>query len=152
MPALPKLPVDSSSLTIEELTGERRKLELRGPGLPLKGAGWEGSQNVKTTWYPGNGIEATQQVLGPKEEPSEWEGEWNRTRLGRTPCLFTDGAGTPTKVTAPSFLIDLMDDIRIRGTKLRVTWTVVDESGTPRASKVREGRLEKFGVQAFTAH
>lgn len=143
---------EGSSLTIQELSGEKRSLELRGPGLPLKGATWEGTQNVKTTWYPGNATEASQQVLGPTEEPSDWEGEWNRTRLGRTPCVFVDESGSSTKVVSPSFLIDVVDDFRIRGSKLRVTWTVVDDSGTPRASKVREGRITKFSVSALTAY
>jgi hypothetical protein len=142
----------ASSVTIQELSGDRRILELRGPGLPLKGASWEGTQRVVTSWNPGNPVEATQQVLGATEEPSEWEGEWNRTRLGRTPCMFVDEAGSHTRVISPTFLIDVVDDFRIRGSKLRVTWTVVDESGTPRVSKTREGRISKFVVQAMTAY
>jgi len=143
---------EGSSVSIQELGGDKRLLELRGPGQPFKGATWKGTQKVITSWYPGNAIEATQQVLGPQEEPSEWEGEWNRTRLGRTPCLFVDGNGSQTKVVSPTFLNDVMDDFRIRGSKLRVTWTVVDDSGTPRASKVREGRLASFEVQVDTAY
>lgn len=130
-------------MVLEELSGGRRRLELRGPGLPFKGASWKGSQKVVTTFYNG-AFEATQQVLGPKEDPSDWEGEWNRTRLGKTPCLFTDENGLLVKVTSPTFLGDAFDDLRILGSKLRVTWSTVDESGTTRASKVREGRIEEF--------
>lgn len=138
-------------MVIEELSGELRRLELRGPGLPFKGASWKGTQTVITTYYPG-AQEASQQVLGPKEEPSEWEGEWNRTRLGKTPCTFRDAAGTEVKVVSPSFLSDAMDSFRILGTKLRVTWSASDSDGTPRASKVREGRLDEFEVIVDTGY
>lgn len=140
-----------SSVIVEELGGRGLRIELRGAGLPLKGASWRGIQNVKTTWYPGNANEATQQVLGPQEEPSDWEGEWNRTRLAKTPCLFFDGQ-QEVKVVSPMFLWDAFDEIRIRGPKLRVTWIALDENGATRGTRTREGRLASFEAMPATVH
>jgi hypothetical protein len=140
-----------STLVIEDLGPSGERVELRGAGLPLKGASWKGTQNVKTTWYPGNSIEATQQVLGPQEEPSEWEGEWNRTRLAKTPCVISTPEGDQ-KVVSPFDLWDALDEFRIKGTKLRVQWIVQDENGSTRATRSREGRLTSLEGLADTAY
>ena len=87
-----------SSLTIEELGPagpdfQPRKIVLIGPALPFQGAEWGFENQIVTTWYPGNGQEATQQNLGPREMPSAWEGEWKRTLMGKSPSIFIDEGG-----------------------------------------------------------
>ena len=124
----------ASVVTIEELTGKTRTLELHGSGLPKRGASWEAEQKIKTTWYPGNAGEATQHVLGPVELPSDWEGMWRTTMLLRSPAKFSGQS-----VTRASDLADAMDQIRFFGALLKVTWA--QDSGR---KIVRIGRLQKF--------
>jgi hypothetical protein len=136
----------SSSLTIEELDANLaalRTLELRGGGLPKQGAGWGIDGVVPTTWYPGNPDDATQQVLVTKEMPSSWEGEWNVTRLTRSPCKFADAAGR-IDITSPGVLVDVFEDFARHQRLLRVTWAV-DSTDVGTARKiVRLGRIGPF--------
>lgn len=137
-----------STVLIEELTGAMRSVELQGGGLPHAGAEWAARLKVTTTWYPGNGDEATQQVLGPQEMPSKWEGTWRTTQLTRAPVVVTDG-GT-FRVVDPTILWDVFDALRAGGARLRVTW----QSQTPdlkAVTVVREGRLTEFTVKVDRA-
>ncbi len=119
-----------SSVTIEETVattpgGKPRRVVLVGAGLPfMGGASWTGESNVITTWYPGNGVEASQQNLGAKLMPSTWAGEWKRTLMGRTPSLYVDETGNKRRIVDPHELWAILDDIRICGARLRVTWAV----------------------------
>jgi hypothetical protein len=153
-----------STITIEELEatfpgGKLRKLVLVGSGLPRRGAVWGGEMRAPTTWYTGNGTEGSQQILGPTETPSSWTGMWKRTTLGRAPCIYTDEAGTTTRIVDPTALWQIMDDFRIAGPRLRVTWQVLGVEIVGSASrfgqrrerkidfqKVMEGRLTSFAV------
>lgn len=139
----------SSSLVIEELTGAKRRLELRGAGLPFQGAAWGGTTTLATSWNPGN-PEATQHVLGPQEMPSDWEGEWNTTRLVAAPCLFSESGGAPQSVVFASTLMEVLDDFRRQANLLRVTWAEEKELKTTAANVttqtfrvVRVGRIEE---------
>lgn len=133
----------SSSLTIEELSApsgqQPRVVVLQGPSLPFRGANWDGENAVKTTWYPGNGDEATQQVLGPREGPSNWQGEWNRTRMGKAPANATDETGQDVVIVDPEILADFLESMLRGGSRLRVTWSVASEDASSRGKKVREG-------------
>lgn len=155
----------SSILSIEELApttpgGQPKQVVLVGPALPLKGAEWGGDSNIKTTWYPGNGVEATQQFLGPMELPSEWTGMWRRTTMGRTPSIYRDETGTVNRVIEPWDLWEILDAIRLGGARIRVTWAVrgrrllgMLESGTDLPvdrQVIREGRLKSLKIQADT--
>ncbi len=146
----------SSTITIEELTGtgegQPRKMILRGPSMPFMGAEWGAGNNVVTTFYPGNPV-GSQQMLGPKEMPSNWQGEWNRTLLGKTPVQFTDETGTDFLITRPDLVWDVLEDIFRRGALLRVTWSthgaelVGDFDQTLRvinSDRVREGRAKEW--------
>lgn len=154
-----------SSITIEELSsttpgGGPRRVVLVGGGLPFMGqADWGGESRVVTTWYPGNGLEASQQVLGPQEMPSQWSGEWNRTRMGRAPSYYVDETGTLKGIVDPHELWSILDDFRIAGSRLRVTWSVRGRQilGTNLSaatvtdrevdfSIVREGRLKSLKI------
>lgn len=129
-----------SEFRIEELTGKRRSLVLSGPSLPLQGSiAWEGTQRVVTTWYAGN-PKASQQVLGPTESPSDFEGVWRLVLLLRSPAtaeFFSSTAnslGLVVEVVDPPELVEMMDSLRRAGQELKVSWGGI----------VRTGRLQKF--------
>lgn len=135
----------SSSLTVLEVSaagGTGRQLVLTGGGLPHMGAEWAMKVNAPTTWYPGNGDEATQQVLCPQELPSRWTGDWRRTTLGRSPARYTDENGGRFELVAPDDLREVFELMARGGARLRVIWSVenfLDETG--RGRLVREGRI-----------
>lgn len=136
-----------STLTVSELTSsggqQGRVLALHGPSLPFMGAEWSMKVNVVTTWYPGNPDEATQQVLGPQELPSRWQGEWRRTLMGKQPAAITDETGDLTTIVNPADLRDLFEDIARGGRRLRVVWGVTSDTNDPSATGklTREGRI-----------
>jgi hypothetical protein len=132
-------------ITVEEIGGGR-KLELRGSSLPFYGAEWGTAQRLVTKWYAGNTIEATQQVLGPIELPSQWEGEWNTTRLVGSPAKYTDDDGTERYITRASTLRDVCDGLFYSGALCRVTWasTLNTPTGMNTRRVVREGRAKEW--------
>lgn len=114
---------EESTLTIKELTGQKRVVTLRGPSLPFQGASWGGQQRVTTTWYPGNASEATQHVLGPTEKESTWDGSFTTTLMLRTPTKFEDpGGAAPQSIVRANTLATLLEDIFRLGQRLRVEW------------------------------
>jgi len=136
----------SSVVVIEELDAPSylaRKLELRGPAMPHRPAAWKTEQRVTTEWYQGNPIEATQQVLGPRESDSSWEGMWRLTMMLRCPSMYTEGAGNPTQVTQPWTLRDILDAMLYSGRKLRVIWWAYDWKQNPH-SIIRVGRAKDW--------
>ncbi len=162
---LEQLARTGSTVTIEELSattpgGSPRQLILVGGALPFKGAEWGGDTRVITTWYPGNGTEATQQNLGPMELPSNWSGMWRRTHMGRLPIHYQDENGVPRRVIEPFELYEILEAIRISGARLRVTWSVTGRRllGTSVTGKdepvdrsiVREGRLKSLKINPDT--
>lgn len=136
-------------LTIEELGVDDPKiLMLFGSGLPHKGAEWKATSAVVTTWYNGNAV-ATQQVVGPREAPSTWSGTWKRTMLSRTPAYYgsaTSALWGPGKrtVVQPSELRKAIDNFRIGGALLRVTWSTDSVREDVQDKVVREGRITDF--------
>lgn len=168
MPSLP-VPLDQtassgSTIVVEEVEastpgGRPMKVVLQGSGLPkASGASWEAGSRLKTTWYPGNGIEASQQLLGPQEMPAQWTGSWARTMLSRSPCYFYDSSGAKTALIDPIAVHDALDQLRLGGAKLRATWAVRGFESPGQPSKfssaslspvdfqvIREGRMSKIG-------
>ncbi len=146
----------TSAITIEELTGEKRRFVLKGAGLPLKGASWAAATRVSTTWNNGN-PEATQHVLTSEELPSDWQGVWRTPQLLVTPCSFADRNGV-SLVGLAFEMKQAMDSIRERGQLLRVTWAneiqrrVFDnqEQRTDSHKEVRLGRLVEFSAEYST--
>ncbi len=110
----------TSAITIEETSGQKRRLYLIGGGLPLKGAGYTSATVVSTTWNNGN-PEATQQVLTPQELPSDWQGVWRTPQLLGTPCVFDDTEGHH-QIGLAFELKQVVDSIRLAAQLLRVTW------------------------------
>lgn len=131
----------TSVLTIEELTGSKRRLDLIGAGLPLKGAQWGGQTVMATTWNAGN-PEATQHVLSPQEDPSPWEGKWSTTMLISSPSQWTDESGSTQKIITANVLDTIFESIRLSAQLLRVTWTT--EQAGRQFQKVRIGRLQAY--------
>lgn len=163
MPFGANFPIDQliaqvSSVTIEELSApsgaKPRKLTLLGPALPFKGAEWGSQLVMKTTWYPGNAAEGTQQVLVPIEMPSSWEGVWRRTQMGKAPSRLIDETGEESAIVDPHVLRETIEDIHRKAALLRVTWAVGGKIvvGDPRNDTqrdqdvkiVREGRMKEF--------
>lgn len=66
---------DASSFTIDEITGQKRKVKLVGRALPYRPFELSGKQRVNTTWLPGY-ADATATVLGPEEENTTIHGFW----------------------------------------------------------------------------
>lgn len=139
---------DISTITIEELSGSERIVELHGGGLPHKPTEWGGKQTIKTTWYPGN-PRASQQVLGSQEVPSHWTGEWSRVKLSRTPVILHDDGGQHS-IARPEQIMEFIEDIRRSGALLRVTWTTSADGID--YNLVREGRLEDTKWTFKTIH
>jgi hypothetical protein len=123
----------ANSLVIEELGGQERTLTLRGSGLPFHGVGWGGENKVTTTWYNGN-PEGSQQVLGPRLLPTDMEGEWKTTLLGRTPAVISASGGANTVIRNPDSLRLIFESFRDSGMRLKVSWR----------NMTREGRLVEF--------
>lgn len=142
-----------STITIEEVAtstgGAGRTVILGGPTLPFQGAEWPGHLRVVTTWYPGNAEEATQGVLGPTEMPSKWSGEWNRTRMSRSPAQFTDVGGDAVSIVDPMVLWDALEAMFRAGRRLRVTWSVASDENVPSQTGkvVREGRCTDWNFK-----
>ncbi len=151
----------SSIVNIEEVgtiegASVGRALTMRGSALPFMGAEWGFENVLVTTWYPGNAAEATQQLLGPRELPSTWEGEWKRTLLGRHPVLYRDEGGNIQHLVEPHLVREVLEDMGRKGQRLRVTWsvqgnTLVGSSSDPGRTLhnedvkiVREGRIKSF--------
>lgn len=123
--------------TIQELSGEERRLALGGRALPSEVGGWGSApfgvtvKSTKTT-YPGN-ANSTIQILGPEYEDTVIRGVWKARFLADAieatgfPEL-TDGDGA----VMPIQLVDAMYSIAKSGQPLRVSW----------GPRVREGILK----------
>lgn len=98
---------------------------LEGRSLPYRPISFEGKQRVKTTWYAGNTV-ATQQVMGPTEEPTIINGVWRDKYLGNN--------------TARN-LAALFDQVRRAGSLVRVSWGRSATQGGP--SFQREGIITR---------
>lgn len=120
-----------SELVIEELGGRGRRITLAGRAVPYQGQEWAVEQRNETTWYPGV-TRATQQVLGPIEEPTELNGMWKDAFIPNSVRVQSSGS-----LEFPQFAREvkqLFDDICRSGTELRVQWE----------DEVRTGLLGRF--------
>ena len=135
---------DPSTFTIEELTGDKRKVELRGRALPYAPYTLKGKQRAEFTWYPGNAT-ATVQILGAMEEPTTIRGMWKDRFLRSSDddgnnvnptaiAILTGFTGGSGQVEDALSLVDAMDSVRRSGQLVRVTWDAT----------VREGILTGF--------
>ena len=129
---------NESILVITELKGRDlqfgRRVVLRGPTLPFRGAAWSGQFRLTTTWYPGNGAEATQHVLGPMDMPSTWNGVWNTTRMVSMPALVGIGVAPGRDVFRADLLRDFLEQLVRDGALLQVVWRQGSPASQPKAS------------------
>jgi len=151
----------SSYISIIELAGAKRSLYLKGAALPKHGAAnWGGKQRVVTTWYPGNGGQASQQILGPTESQTRWTGEWNTNRIIRTPAKLVDATREYNIFSADDIRATIEDILRA-GSLLEVVWgydpervdpaSGIDLRGTYNPVRiVREGRALEWDFQYTT--
>lgn len=138
----------SSVVTITELVPGGVTITLQGASLPFRGAEWGGELNMTTTWYPGNPDEATQQVLGPRELPTHWRGEWKRTLMGKSDSHAVVSGASPPNVVAPWILRDSLEALFRRGARLAVTWSTAGVSPTDVQDDIyREGRARSWKFQ-----
>ena len=128
-----------------------RHVYLKDAAMPFQGAPWEGELQLVTTWY--NAFpDATQQVLGPRDPPSQWSGSWNRNRLQTNPPTVTDDQGTTTKVADPHVLMHFLEDMFRGGRQLRVEWHTEQVGSTNNVEDkiVRVGRARKWSFKPAT--
>ena len=129
---------DTPNFTIEETTGERRKLLLVGRALPYRPLKLEGEQRVEVE-YPAGFPVGTAQVFGPTEGDCTIEGYWKDKYLGSAGTLF-HFAGAPVKTAIEA--VKAMDSLRVQGQRVRVSWGPV----------LRYGHIKKFAQTWHNIH
>ncbi len=136
----------AGAFEIREITGDERSVTLRGRALPYPGGAFEGSQRSTLQWYSGNTV-ATQQILGPEEMPSVFEGMWKDKFLldvqsGETEADI-QGFDTPgfSAGTAEE-LVAAMDDMRREGQVVRVEWGPYVRTGIVKRFRSEPERVE----------
>lgn len=123
-------PIGGSSLEITQLEGDRPvTVLLRGRAMPYQDPSWEAEQRTKLTFYPGNPV-GTQQLLGPREQPTSFNGMW-KDRFIRGNVLKNGDAGA---VQSALDAVALFTELQRSGKRVRVQW----------ANIVRTGLLSKF--------
>lgn len=128
------MPGNPFGFQIEETTGAQRSIILRGRALPYRDrtVSWEGAQQHKLTWYPGNPV-GTLQVLGPREGPTTLGGMW-KDRFLQGQVEISGFPGVDGATLRAEQLIAAFDQIRVGGNLLRVQW----------GPQVRNGILARF--------
>jgi len=109
---------EATEFSIQETTGQERSVTLGGRAMPYQPVSWSGTQRTALTWYAGN-PEATQQILGPTEEPTEVAGMWkDRFIRGQVRQQgFFEG-----EIEFAQDMVALFTDLRASGQVLRVSW------------------------------
>lgn len=111
--------------------GQPIEIKLEGRALPYRGTTWETEQRSKLTWYAGNPV-ATQQILGPVDNPTSINGVWKDRFLGN---------GRAAE------LVRTFDDVCRAGINVEVTWgDYADNTLTEVFVKplVRRGIIKRF--------
>lgn len=125
----------ATTFTIRELTGDRRHLDLRERALPYRPLTFTGEMRAEFTAYPGNPVR-TVQLLGATESDTTAKGYWKDRFVAQ---------GFPGSLLAPAVLdgeavvdvrtlVDLVDDFRVKGQLLEVSWDL----------SIRYGVITKF--------
>lgn len=128
---------DGGTFTIRELTGDKRTIVLSEHALPRRPLDISGKHRVETTWHAGSPV-ATQQACGAEEEPLVCTGFWKTVFLSRGE-VEASGRGVGDVYSAQT-LAELVDDIRLKGQDVEVTWNHI----------VRVGKLTRFRQQWHT--
>lgn len=128
---------------VTELNGQRRTIVLLGRALPYRPAAWGGKQRTKLTWYQGNPV-ATQQVLGPEESTSTFNGAWKDRFVQRQIELNGDWQA----ITSAEQAVLLFEDMRRSGSTVRVQWGSVVRTGVLVSFTAKWDRLQDVEWEA----
>lgn len=122
---------------IRETSGRKREIRLSGYNSPTAGVGsaaikWSTKLRTVRTWYPGN-PEATVQVLGPEEEPSQvnlrldrrWLSGWEGSSSGAT---VSEGDAVE-RYDDPLLFAEVFRSLCREGQEVEVTWGSVVRRG-----------------------
>lgn len=127
--AAPAQPTDTT-IVFEVLEGPEagRRIVLSGRKMPTRGSSggtvsYEAEQHTVLTWYPGNPV-ASQQVLGARELPTQFNGVWSDRYLG------------PGQAKA---LSEAFFRILRTGVQVLVVWDVFVRQGLVRKFKITPG-------------
>lgn len=124
-------------LGIEELTGPKRLLVLSGRALPYRGPGWQTAMRHSLAWKAGSPI-GTIQPLGPKEEPTTFQGMWKDRFVG----AFVAAAGFNYDIALAQDLCRAMYDLVRSGNQVRVQWGPFVRTGILGSFKAEPQRLQ----------
>lgn len=147
MPSTDDFDALASTLIIAEQTGDERLLTLRGRALPYRPFMFDGTQRMSDQWYGGNPVGVVQ-VYGSKEEPSTMTGWWKDVFLGEgdnaghKPYAEVESSTRVDTLLSAKDLAELIDDIRVKGQLLQLTWFHL----------IRYGFIERFTQKWHTAH
>jgi LysM repeat protein len=121
---------EGTSLVFENMSKgvKPRKIVLRGRAMPYKEVEYGVKQTVNTTWYPGNPV-ATQQILGPSLEPTEFNGAWKSRYIDN--CVLVDGQNIGPDLER---VTRLFANACLAGIQWKVSWV----------SEVRQGVISSF--------
>lgn len=115
----------ASTFSISEITGEKRRLDFTGRGLPHQPITFTGTQRAEFTWYPGN-PEASVQVFGAEEQATTVRGEWKDRFIQESNSEhngFTAGATLEDRQLGSAIdVARAVDDFRRKGQLVRVNW------------------------------
>lgn len=117
-----------SPLVIRELTGDRRRLELKDRGLPFRGLEMVGEQEMELTHLPGT-VERTATILGPVEQPTTIMGRWSSLYLANNEVTLD-----ARPLRTPREIAKVVDSMRLLGQLVEFVW--LDE--------LRRGFIKKF--------
>jgi hypothetical protein len=113
-------------LVLEETTGSRRRLELRGQALPAAPLSIPLSRRATVVRYPGQ-RGATTHVLGVDEGSTSMGGRWLSQELaGDDLATWREGEqGPPQAVRSAEDLREILYDLVRAGSEIRVEWAGV---------------------------
>ena len=99
------------------------RVELRGRAMPYQEVEWGITQRIEKTNYSGS-VTASQQVIGPVDDDTKFEGEWKARYLPNS--VFRDGVALSAD---PRDTVNLFRDLARVGAILRVTWNGIVRTG-----------------------
>jgi len=118
------------SLFIEELTGQKRQIQLFGASMPLGSIDGGVEQNTAVTKYPGTS-KTTIHVMGASEIPTTFKGHWSIEELTANPFILRSMTDGDEFVDSPSKARALFDSLCRSGQRVSVYWNAPNELSVP---------------------
>lgn len=136
--------LDGGGVTIEELTGDRRKVTLLDRAMPFRqnGMRFEREHATNTEWLQGSKV-ATQQPQGPELKETQFSGTWHDRFIdtnGPAMATMSRAGGSAQPVSTARELALLFDDICDKGQVVRFVYLWI----------VRVGILKTFAFDPKT--